>query len=181
MLVDVEDPGNRRVLTASLPMLHVAGPDVLVSSGGRSIAAFWAGANPKLGWLLPKPLIVGTVESSIRFGCTRCPSTAPKTICWRGATTRASSSISYENTEGARLVSVDVRTGATEVMASVDVTSEGHLPELATGLLDSPVVHATAPPTPLDPRPALGLSVAGTLVAIGGLIALIRWRRRAGP
>ena len=56
----------------------------------------------------------------------------------------------------------------------MDVTSGGHMPELATGLLDSSVVHATAPPTPMDPRLALGLSIAGTLVATGGLIALIR-------
>ena len=118
VLVDVEHPENRRVLTTSLPMLNESEPDVLVAPGGRSIAAFWAGANPKLGWVMPKPLIVGTVGSSDQVPMHKVPKYSSKDtlLAWRDDTHVLL--ISYEDTEGARLVSVDVRTGATEDVAS---------------------------------------------------------------
>ena len=71
-------------------MLDEGERNVLVAPGGRSIAAFWAGANPKLGWLLPKPLIVGTVGSSDEVQMHKVPKYTSKTTCWRGATTRTS-------------------------------------------------------------------------------------------
>ena len=75
-----------------------------------------------------------------------------------------------------RLLSVDIHTGEVEALAELETQ-----PAFASGLPDSPRAHATEPPTPLDPRLKLGLTVAGALAAMAGLLALRRWRRRARP
>ena len=68
----------------------------------------------------------------------------------------------------------DLRTGDRTDLVRLPPNSLGGV-QFATDLLGVPPVDRVAPPRPLDPRArAAGLGV----VALGGLLALILWRRR---
>lgn len=73
------------------------------------------------------------------------------------------------------LMSVDVRTGESAVILRYPLDTYGSTVQLATDLLAAASVPRDAPPRPLDPR---ALTAAFAAVALGGLGALVLWRRR---
>lgn len=73
---------------------------------------------------------------------------------------------------------LDVVTGEAETLVGVE--SGADQPQLALGLLDSPVVDAKAPASPTDPRVAAALGVAA-LLGVAGIVALVVRRRRVLP
>lgn len=74
--------------------------------------------------------------------------------------------------------SVDVITGKFETLVRVPPATYGVPLQFASDLLASPVVDATAPPNPLDPRLIVGLGcgICGVALAL-----VLVWRRRVRP
>jgi len=174
VLTDLEQPGSRRKITMSQPSRD----GWLLRPDGRLVVGVSSGPDPDNVTSLPKPLIVGPLGAGDQVRLHEVPEFRfnGEIYGWRDDThvlLRRDGTMPGDRT---RMMSVDIRTGGAEEVARMDVR-----PELAVGLLDAPVVEATAPPTPMDPRVRLGLSVAGGLVGLGGLLALGRWRRRARP
>ncbi|GAA1155527.1 hypothetical protein [Nocardioides aquiterrae] len=73
------------------------------------------------------------------------------------------------------LFSIDVRTGTSTEILRYPLDTYGTTTLLATDLIGAPTAERPAPPTPLDPRKVAGGAVA---VVLGGLGALVLWRRR---
>lgn len=174
-LMDVVQPGSRRKITMSQPTRD----GWLLRPDRRVVVGVSSGPDPDNETGLPKPLIVGTVGPGDQVRLHEVPEFRfnGEMHGFRDDThvlvLRQASGTPGDKTW---LMSVDIRTGAAEQLARMDVR-----PELAVGLIDAPVVNPTEPPTPMDPRVSLGLSLAGILAGLAGLFALVRWRRRARP
>ena len=76
------------------------------------------------------------------------------------------------------LRSVDLETGDRTDIVRYPLGTYGRSTQLATDLLDVPSVARPEPPRPLSPRAVAG---GAALVVLGGIGALLMWRRRVGP
>jgi hypothetical protein len=77
--------------------------------------------------------------------------------------------------DASALMRVDVHTGESTEMLRFPPNTYGTQTQVATDLLGAPAAERPAPPQPLDPRV---VAVAGITVVLGGLGALLLWRRR---
>jgi hypothetical protein len=176
VLMDPEQPGSRRKITMSEPTRD----GWLLRPDGRVVVGVSSGPDPDNVTSLPKPLVVGPLGAGDQVRLHEVPDFRfnGQIEGWRDDT-HVLVRRDATGTPGDQpwLMSVDIRTGAAEKLAAL----AGVQPALAVGLMDAPVVEATAPPTPMDPRLRLGLSLAAALTGLAGLVALNRWRRRARP
>ena len=167
-LVDVADPSRSRDLffpngSGSVGSLHFAAVD----ASGRRIASVLGNRTPNgvhagvVGHLRLVPDSKGTYGVADWLD--------PDTI----VTLRRDGGWSHSV-----LARVRVGTGESRILVRLPADSDPGTWQFATDLLDAPSVEAVAPPSPMSPRLAVGLSVGLVLAGVG---ALVLWRRRVRP
>lgn len=162
--VDVDRPGDRvRFEMPEVGLMYVAAVD----DRGTRIA--WPTGTRNPNTLSTAPIREGRVEGTAVPGNGR----TYRALAWLDAHRVAVVQLAGRGYVKRALRVVDVRTGAREEV--LRYPQRGGQPLLATDLLGVPSVDRPKPPDPVSPRKiAAGMGA----VALGGVVALLWWRRR---
>jgi hypothetical protein len=152
-----------------------SGVQPVVDPAGRQVAGLRAVERQGGTTMTPAPLAVARLDSGQPPVLKPIPAGRRYygILGWRDDTTVMATG-PYLSDGGWNVFAVDIRTGAREKV----LRTNGDSVQIASGLLDLPVVGRPEPPRPWDPRLVTGLAVG--VVLLSGA-AVLFWRRRVGP